>query len=338
MAFFLLADVKEERTCAPVAYHTQQFVGAYWTPPSTFPSPQAVANGPIPIDIHAMPGYPVQGYSGFGAQPPMPMLGAYNLDLSQCHGAGGSMVGSTVADAAGMAADTTGSTSSTSSCVAAMPSESASLSQPEAPTDQQEPLVQSSTQLSDSAKESPLKPPSTQPSQVPKPQKDTLISGPDVPLADINLDSLIESHNDMFKFPTQVKEIDKDGVDIKPLIDSAKQSLAMLCGWFRSVPTFMQLPQEDRVKCLKACWVEQVVLNLVFRSVVQTPDEGLLFHTGMKMAKSDSINHSLVSYTLGRIKGELMTVFKDLQLDYKEFVVIRLLVLLNPGVCGLGTT
>ena len=324
MLFFLLADVKEESLCAPLAHRTQ-FVGAYWTPPSTFPSPQAVANGPIPIDIHAMPGYPVQGYSGFGAQPPMPMLGAYNPVSPQCHGAGGSVVGS-------MVADTMGSTSSTSGCVPALPSDSASLYRTEVSTDPQEPLIQSSMQLPDSFEEHPLKPPSTQPSQVPQLQKAALISGPDVPLADVDLDALIESHNDIFKFPSQLKEIDNSGVDIKPLINSAKQSLTMLGSWFRSVPTFMQLPLEDRVKCLKACWVDQAVLNLVFRSVVQTPNEGLLFHTGMKMAKSDSINHSLVSYTVGRIMEELMTVFKDLQLDYKEFVVIRLLVLLNPGV------
>ena len=269
-----------------------------------------------------MPGYPVQGYSGFGAQPPMPMLGAYNPVSPQCHGAGGSMVGSTVAE-------TIGSISSTSSCVPALPSVSAPLSQPETFTPPPEHLIQS-----DAVEENPLKPPFTQPPQVQI--KDALSSALDVPLDNVDLDALIQSHNELFKFPTQVMEIDKGGADVKCLIDSGKQTFTMLGSWFRSVPTFMQLPLEDRVKCLKACWVEQLVLNLVFRSVVQTPDEGLLFHTGMKMAKSDSINHSLVSYTLGRIKGELMTVFKDLQLDYKEFVVIRLLVLLNPGVCGLG--
>ena len=315
----LSTDVQEERTCPPSAYRTQ-CVGGYWTPPTTFPSPQAVATGPVPFDMRTMPGYTVNVHNGVGVLPPMSQLSA--TVSPQRSGACGS-VGSMVADAKENASSTSGS-------IAALPSVSAPSSLPEASTDTLEPLEQCSTQLPKSAKENPVKP---HPAHVPKPRKDTLISGPDVPLVDIDLDALIQSHNDMFKFPTQVKEIDKAGVDVKPLLDSGRQSLLMLGSWFRSVPTFMQLPREDRVKCLRACWADQGLLSLVFRSVVQTPDEGVLLHSGIKLATGNSIKHSLASYTLGRIMGEIMTVFKDLQLDYKEFVIIRLLVLFNPGVC-----
>ena len=317
---FFIPDEQEERTCPPSAYRTQ-CVAAYWTPPTTFPSPQAVATGPVPFDVCTMPGYTVNVHNGVGVLPPMSQLSA--TVSPQRSGACGS-VGS-------MVADTKENASSTSGSIAALPSVSAPSSLPEASTDTLEPLEQCSTQLPTSAKENPVKP---HPAHVPKPRKDTLISGPDVPLVDIDLDALIQSHNDMFKFPTKMKEIDKtEAVDLKPLLDSGRQSLLMLGNWFRSVPTFMQLPREDRVKCLRACWVDQAILSLVFRSVVQTPDEGVLFHSGIKMATGNSINHSLASYSVGRIMGEIMTVFKDLQLDYKEFVIIRLLVLFNPGVC-----
>ena len=315
----LSTDTQEERTFPTSAYRTQ-CVGGYWTPPTTFPSPQAVAIGPVPFDVRAMPGYTVNVHNGVGILPPMSQLSA--TVSPQRSGACGP-IGS-------MAADTTDSASSTSGFLPALPSVSAPSSLPEASTDTLEPLEQCSTQLPTSAKENPVKP---HPAHVPKPRKDTLISGPDVPLVDIDLDALIQSHNDMFKFPTQVKEIDKAGVDVKPLLDSGRQSLLMLGSWFRSVPTFMQLRQENRVKCLRACWVDQAILSLVFRSVVQTPDEGLLFHSGIKMATTGSIKHSLTSYIANRIMGELMAVFKGLELDYKEFVIIRLLVLLNPGVC-----
>ncbi len=312
--------MQQERTCAPSAYPTQ-CVGAYWTPPTTFPSPQAVAAGPVPFDVRTMPGYTVNGHNGLGVLPPMSQLGA--TVSPQRSGACG-FVGSLVAD-------TKENTSSTSGSIAALPSVSAPSSLPEASTDTLEALEQCSTQLPTSAKENAVKP---HPAHVPKPQKDTLISGPDVPLVDVDLDALIHSHNDMFKFPTQVKEVDKtEAVDVKPLIVAGRQSVLMLGSWFRSVPTFMQLRQENRVKCLRACWVDQAVLSLVFRSVVQTPGEGLLFHGGIKMATGGSIKHSLTSYIVSRIMGELITVFKDLELDYKEFVIIRLLVLLNPGVC-----
>ena len=292
----LSTDTQEERTCPPSAYRTQ-CVGGYWTPPTTFPSPQAVATGPVPFDVCTMPGYTVNVHNGVGVLPSMSQLSA------------------TVSKPA-------------------LPSVSAPSSLPEASTDTLEPLGQCSTQLPTSTKENPIKP---HPAHVPEPRKDTLISGPDVPLVDIDLDALIQSHDDMFQFPTQVKEVDKvDGVDVKPLLDSGRQSLLMLGSWFRSVPTFMQLPREDRVKCLRACWADQGLLSLVFRSVVQTPDEGVLLHSGIKLATGNSIKHSLASYTLGRIMGEIMTVFKDLQLDYKEFVIIRLLVLFNPGVCVHG--
>ena len=255
----------------------------------------------------------------------MPLPSAEDPVSTHHLGACGGLTGSMVADA-------TGKLSSSSGYMSAPPCAYPS-SPPETSTDPQEPLLQSSaTQLPDPAMEKPPEPPSAQPAEVPKPPKDTLISGPDVPLVDIDLDALIESHNDIFKMPTQVKEPDKSGVDIKVLIDSAKQSLIMLGSWFRSVPTFMQLPQADRVKCLRACWVDQATLNLIFRSFVQTPDEGLVLHSGVKMAKGNTVNHSLASYSVGRLMGEVMSVFKDLALDYKEFVIIRLLVLLNPGV------
>ena len=325
MPLFLPADVHEKRTPAPPAYHTQ-FVSTYWTPPTTFPSPQVVAVGPVPINMRAMPGYPVQGHSGLRAQPPMPLPSAQDPVSTHHLGAYGGLTRSIVADATESLSNSSGYTSD-------LPPASTPSPPPETSTDLQEPLLQSSaTQLPDPAMKKPPEPPSTQPAEVPKAQKDTLISGPDVPLVDIDLDALIKSHNDIFKMPTQVKEPDKSGVDIKSLIDSAKQSLIMLGSWFRSVPTFMQLPQADRVKCLRACWVDQATLNLVFRSFVQTPEEGLVLHSGIKMAKGHSINHSLASYSAGRLMGEVMSVFKDLALDYKEFILIRLLVLLNPGV------
>ena len=316
---FFIPDEQEERTCPPSAYRTQ-CVAAYWTPPTTFPSPQAVATGPVPFDVRTMPGYTVNVHNGVGVLPPMSQLSAtFSPQRSGASGSVGSMVANTKENA-----------SNTSGSKPALPLVSVPSSLPEASTNTLEPLKPCSTQLPALAKENPVKP---HPAHVPKPRKDTLISGPDVPLVDIDLDALIQSHNDMFKFPTQVKEIDKAGVDVKPLLDSGRQSLLMLGSWFRSVPTFMQLRQENRVKCLRACWVDQAILSLVFRSVVQTPDEGLLFHSGIKMATTGSIKHSLTSYIANRIMGELMAVFKGLELDYKEFVIIRLLVLLNPGVC-----
>lgn len=318
----LPADVQEERTAAPSTYYTQVVSApTYWIPPTTFPSPQAVAMGPMPFNVHAMPGYPVQGYSYPRAQQPMPLLDAHNPVSSAGLGAGDSCKGSIGPGEAGSNFGTSGYASM-----------GPPASQPETSSVPQEPLLQSSTaQLPETVLDKPSKnPPSTQPAQVPKARKDTLISGPDVPLADIDLDALIESHNDLFKFPTQVKE--SSGVDLKPLVSSAKQSMMMLASWFRSIPTFMQLPLEDRVKCLKACWLDQAILSLVFRSVVQAPGQGFLFHSGVKLAKANEINHSLGSYSAGRIMAELMSVFKDLEMDYKEFVVIRLLVLLSPGV------
>ena len=319
---FLPADVQEERSAAPSTHYTQVATApTYWVPPTTFPSPQAVAMGPVPFNVHAMPGYPVQWHGDPIAQQVTQLLDTHKPVMSKGLGACGSLKGSTVSTEAGNSSGTSGYMSV--GPPASQPPEASNVSR--------EPLLQSSTtQMPETVLDKPSeKAPSTQPTAVPKAQKETLICGPDVPLADIDLDALIKSHNNLFKFPAQVKET--SGIGLKPLVSSAKQSMMMLADWFRSIPTFMQLPQEDRVKCLKACWLDQAILSLVFRSFVHAPGQGLLFHTGVKVATNKEINHSLGSYSAGRVMGELMSVFKDLEMDYKEFVIIRLLVLLSPG-------
>ena len=115
------------------------------------------------------------------------------------------------------------------------------------------------------------------------------------------------------------------------IIENGKKSLGHFVRWVKTIPAFTILPLKVRKLCLTHCWVEQVILNAVFRTLKYTyASDQIVLQTGEEVKSSD-ITHSLISYGAKRIMGELTVNFKELQLDHKELIFIRLLLLFGSG-------
>ena len=160
-------------------------------------------------------------------------------------------------------------------------------------------------------------------------ESSSLLAGPDAPLPDIDLDELCKSHMSVHTLPEE-KKSKPSGVSLQDLITGGKASFGLFVKWLKGIPLFTNLPTNDRVSCVKACYIEQLLLTIVYRSLVLQSD-GMVMDSGTEF-KPDEVKHSLMSYGIGRVVGELMGTFKSLNLDFKEFVCLRLLLLFNPGL------
>ena len=163
----------------------------------------------------------------------------------------------------------------------------------------------------------------------PNPSK-LFLPGPDVKLPAIDLEELIKSHDQIFQPPSTMSTPSPKGLDLSQIILSGKLSLGQLIEWIRSIATFTQLPRKERVNCLKYCWLDQIIYSTIFRTFIRSQSGNVVLQLGMEVKPSD-VSNSLVAYGVNRIMIELLGTFKSLNLDYKEFVCIRLLALFNPG-------
>ena len=157
----------------------------------------------------------------------------------------------------------------------------------------------------------------------------SLLSGPDVPIPDVDLDELCKSHRDVHTLP-QEKPSSSSQIGMQELIKNAKVSFGLFIKWIKGIPLFCAIPTKERVACVKACYIEQLMLTIMYRSLILR-SEGMVMSSG-KEFKPGEVNNALISYGIGRIIGELMGAFKSLDLDYKEFICLRLLFLFNPGL------
>jgi hypothetical protein len=155
----------------------------------------------------------------------------------------------------------------------------------------------------------------------------SLLSGPDVPIPDVDLDELCKSHRDVHTLP-QEKPSSSSQIGMQELIKNAKVSFGLFIKWIKGIPLFCAIPTKERVACVKACYIEQLMLTIMYRSLILR-SEGMVMSSG-KEFKPGEVNNALISYGIGRIIGELMGAFKSLDLDYKEFICLRLLFLFNP--------
>ena len=166
----------------------------------------------------------------------------------------------------------------------------------------------------------------------PQTQASDFLSGPDVPLPELDLDTLIMSHQETQTPPPATEDVGESGVSMPGLLSGAKQTLASFVKWVRMIDAFCQLPKEDRLRCVKGSWIEQMILSIVYRSLIL--QSGKLVLSSGTAFQAEDMRHELVSYTMARIMGEVMGTFKNLELDHKEFVCMRLLFLFSPGEQG----
>ena len=163
----------------------------------------------------------------------------------------------------------------------------------------------------------------------PQTQAADFLGGPDIPLPELDLDKLIASHQESQTPPPATQDTGEDGMTMPKLLAGAKHTLVNFVKWVKMIDAFCQLPKEDRLRCVKGCWIEQMILSIVYRSLIL--QSGKLVTSSGAMFQAADMRHELVAYTMARIMGEVMGSFKNLELDHKEFVCVRLLLLFAPG-------
>ena len=156
------------------------------------------------------------------------------------------------------------------------------------------------------------------------------VSGPDVPLPLFDLDYLIQKHDEALQFSTPSVP-SGDGVSLNVIAKGGTKSIGDFITWLKNVKSFTGLPRPARLAIVKCCWMDQCLLNVVYRTFIQGSKEDRIVTSAGFEVNAGDVKHSLMAYTFGRIAKEIIPIYRDLELDYKELICLRLLLLFDPG-------
>ncbi|XP_027883674.1 nuclear receptor subfamily 5 group A member 2 [Xiphophorus couchianus] len=116
----------------------------------------------------------------------------------------------------------------------------------------------------------------------------------------------------------------------------ADQTLFSIVEWARSSIFFRELKVDDQMKLLQNCWSELLILDHVFRQVVHAKEGSILLVTGQQV--DYAVIASQAGATLNNLLShaqELVAKLRSLQLDQREFVCLKFLVLFSLDVKNL---
>ncbi|XP_029440377.1 nuclear receptor subfamily 5 group A member 2-like [Rhinatrema bivittatum] len=114
------------------------------------------------------------------------------------------------------------------------------------------------------------------------------------------------------------------------------QTLFCLVQWSRGCVFFKELQVEDQMRLLQNCWTELLMLDHIYRQVLNGKEGSILLVTGQQ------IDLSVISSQAGdTLTGlvtrthELVSKFQALRVDQQEMVCLKFLVLFSPDVKNL---
>nr|AGL91135.1 nuclear receptor subfamily 5 group A member 2 [Lateolabrax japonicus] len=116
----------------------------------------------------------------------------------------------------------------------------------------------------------------------------------------------------------------------------ADQTLFSIVEWARSSIFFRELKVDDQMKLLQNCWSELLILDHVFRQVMHAKEGSILLVTGQQV--DYAVIASQAGATLNNLLShaqELVAKLRSLQLDQREFVCLKFLVLFSLDVKNL---
>uniref|UniRef100_A0A3B3QXB0 Estrogen receptor 2b n=1 Tax=Paramormyrops kingsleyae TaxID=1676925 RepID=A0A3B3QXB0_9TELE len=114
------------------------------------------------------------------------------------------------------------------------------------------------------------------------------------------------------------------------LTNLADKELVLMISWAKKIPGFVELSLSDQVHLLECCWLEVLMLGLVWRSVdhpgklIFTPDLKLNRDEGSCVEGIMEIFDMLLAATAR---------FRELKLQREEYVCLKALILLNSNMC-----
>ncbi|CAF92903.1 unnamed protein product, partial [Tetraodon nigroviridis] len=94
---------------------------------------------------------------------------------------------------------------------------------------------------------------------------------------------------------------------------------------------------DDQMKLLQNCWSELLILDHIFRQVVHAKEGSILLVTGQQV--DFAVIASQAGATLNNLLShaqELVSKLRSLQLDQREFVCLKFLVLFSLGLDRVG--
>ncbi|XP_012971375.1 nuclear receptor subfamily 5 group A member 2 isoform X2 [Mesocricetus auratus] len=116
----------------------------------------------------------------------------------------------------------------------------------------------------------------------------------------------------------------------------ADQTLFSIVEWARSSIFFRELTVDDQMKLLQNCWSELLILDHVYRQVVYGKEGSLLLITGQQVDYASIVSQAGVTLSnLVSHSQDLVLRFRSLQIDHREFVCLKFLVLFSLDVKNL---
>ncbi|XP_016006050.1 nuclear receptor subfamily 5 group A member 2 isoform X2 [Rousettus aegyptiacus] len=116
----------------------------------------------------------------------------------------------------------------------------------------------------------------------------------------------------------------------------ADQTLFSIVEWARSSVFFRELKVDDQMKLLQNCWSELLVLDHLYRQVVHGKEGSIFLVTGQQVECATIVPQA--GATLSSLMGhaqDLVAKLRALQLDQREFVCLKFLVLFSLDVKNL---
>uniref|UniRef100_A0AAY5EMC2 Nuclear receptor subfamily 5 group A member 2 n=1 Tax=Electrophorus electricus TaxID=8005 RepID=A0AAY5EMC2_ELEEL len=116
----------------------------------------------------------------------------------------------------------------------------------------------------------------------------------------------------------------------------ADQTLFSIVEWARSSIFFRELKVDDQMKLLQNSWSELLILDHIFRQVMHAKEGSILLVTGQQV--DYALIASQAGATLNNLLShaqELVSKLRSLQLDQREFVCLKFLVLFSLDVKNL---
>uniref|UniRef100_A0A8C6P713 Estrogen receptor 2b n=1 Tax=Nothobranchius furzeri TaxID=105023 RepID=A0A8C6P713_NOTFU len=114
------------------------------------------------------------------------------------------------------------------------------------------------------------------------------------------------------------------------LTNLADKELVLMISWAKKIPGFIELSLADQIHLLKCCWLEILMLGLMWRSVdypgklIFSPDFKLSREEGQCVEGIMEIFDMLLAAT---------SRFRELKLQREEYVCLKAMILLNSNLC-----
>ncbi|TKS86108.1 Estrogen receptor beta [Collichthys lucidus] len=114
------------------------------------------------------------------------------------------------------------------------------------------------------------------------------------------------------------------------LTNLADKELVFMISWAKKIPGFVELSLADQINLLKCCWLEILMLGLMWRSVdhpgklIFSPDFKLNREEGQCVEGIMEIFDMLLAGT---------SRFRELKLQREEYVCLKAMILLNSNLC-----